>query len=92
MSWLLDCKRPVMWPRCKPSRLQSFKAKLSRQRLPELLEPTLLQEETILEPIVSWTPEYWDVLTTLMVPPDHGEIGVPPSEPIRRRVSLDWSS
>ena len=85
-----------MWPRCKPSRSQSFKAKLSghklRQQLPELLEQIPLREETILEPIALWTPGYWDVLTTLMVPPDHGEIGVPPSEPIRRRASPGWSN
>ena len=85
-----------MWPRCKPNRSQSFKVKLSEhnqsRQLAELLYQILFQEETILVPIASWTPGYWVVLNTSMVLPDHGEIGVLPSVPIRRRVSPDWNS
>ena len=97
MSWPSGYKRPAMWPRCKPSRLQSFKDKLSKRKMTrqpaELLERTvLLQEETILVPIASWTPVYWDVLTILMVLLDRGEIGVLLFVPIRRPVSPDWNS
>ena len=82
-----------MWPRCKPNRSQSFKVKLSerrlRQQLAELRVQTLLQEETTSVPIASWTPASWVVLNTSMVLPGHGEIGVLPFVPIRRRVSPD---
>ena len=96
MSWRLDCKRPVMWPRCKPNRSQSFKVRLSERskirQLEEVLDQHLSPEWMLSVPIASWTPGYWVVLNTLKVSPERGETGVLPSEHMRRLVSLDWSN
>ena len=85
-----------MWPKCKRDRSLSFKAKLSERskirQLEEVLDQHLSREQMRSVPIASWTPGYWVVLITLRVSLDHGETGVLPFEPMRRRASLDWSS
>ena len=96
MSWRLDCKRPAMWPKCKPNRSLSFKVKPSErnriQQLEEVLDQHLSREQMCSVPTAPWTPGYWVVLTTSKVFPERGETGALSSERMLRRASHAWSS
>ena len=96
MSWRLDCKRPAMWPKCKPNRSLSFKAKPSelnriRQR-EEVLDQHLSREQMCPVPTAPWTPGYWVVLIISRVFLEHGETGAPSSERMPQLASHSWSS